>query len=220
MNDTNFRVYTSSDIIGCELGGAFKNIIALGAGISDGLGLGDNSKAAFMTRGLTEIARLGVKLGAKQETFAGLSGVGDLIVTCCSMHSRNRRAGILIGKGATGAGGDEGGWRNGRGLLRDRGGLSPCTAAGRVHADHRSDVRLCCTAECLLRRRSSICSIVRVAASTKRSGCTEKLKRKRERENRRCVPSVFCISEKFAKKERKVLTGDTLPDIINLALRR
>ena len=99
MNDTNFRVYTSSDIIGCELGGAFKNIIALGAGISDGLGLGDNSKAAFMTRGLTEIARLGVKLGAKQETFAGLSGVGDLIVTCCSMHSRNRRAGILIGKG-------------------------------------------------------------------------------------------------------------------------
>ena len=101
MNDTNFRVYTSSDIIGCELGGAFKNIIALGAGISDGLGLGDNSKAAFMTRGLTEIARLGIKLGAKQETFAGLSGVGDLIVTCCSMHSRNRRAGILIGRGAT-----------------------------------------------------------------------------------------------------------------------
>ena len=101
MNDTFFRVYTSSDIIGCELGGAFKNIIALGAGSSDGLGLGDNSKAAFMTRGLTEIARLGMKLGAKQETFAGLSGVGDLIVTCCSMHSRNRRAGILIGQGKT-----------------------------------------------------------------------------------------------------------------------
>lgn len=99
MNDSFFRVYTSDDIIGCELGGAFKNIIALGAGISDGLGLGDNSKAAFMTRGLTEIARLGVRLGAKQETFAGLSGVGDLIVTCCSMHSRNRRAGILIGQG-------------------------------------------------------------------------------------------------------------------------
>ena len=101
MNDRYFRVYTSSDIIGCELGGAFKNIIALGAGIADGLGLGDNSKAAFMTRGLTEIARLGMTLGAKQETFAGLSGVGDLIVTCCSMHSRNRRAGILIGKGKT-----------------------------------------------------------------------------------------------------------------------
>ena len=101
MNDRFFRVYTSSDIIGCELGGAFKNIIALGAGIADGLGLGDNSKAAFMTRGLTEIARLGIKLGAKQETFAGLSGVGDLIVTCCSMHSRNRRAGILIGQGKT-----------------------------------------------------------------------------------------------------------------------
>ena len=101
MNDRYFRVYTSSDIIGCELGGAFKNIIALGAGIADGLGLGDNSKAAFMTRGLTEIARLGMTLGAKQETFAGLSGVGDLIVTSCSMHSRNRRAGILIGQGKT-----------------------------------------------------------------------------------------------------------------------
>ena len=96
-----FRVYTSPDIIGAELGGAFKNIIALGAGISDGLGLGDNSKAAFMTRGLTEIARLGMALGARQDTFAGLSGVGDLIVTCCSMHSRNRRAGILIGQGKT-----------------------------------------------------------------------------------------------------------------------
>lgn len=98
MNE-RFRVYTSSDVVGAELGGAFKNIIALGAGIADGLGLGDNSKAAFMTRGLTEIARLGVALGARQETFAGLSGVGDLIVTCTSMHSRNRRAGILIGKG-------------------------------------------------------------------------------------------------------------------------
>lgn len=94
-----FRVYTSSDIIGCELGGAFKNIIALGAGIIDGIGLGDNSKAALMTRGLTEIARLGMALGARQDTFAGLSGVGDLIVTCTSMHSRNRRAGILIGQG-------------------------------------------------------------------------------------------------------------------------
>lgn len=100
MSDT-FRVYTSPDIVGAELGGAFKNIIALGAGISDGLGLGDNAKAAFMTRGLTEIARLGVTLGARQDTFAGLSGVGDLIVTCCSMHSRNRRAGILIGQGRT-----------------------------------------------------------------------------------------------------------------------
>lgn len=100
MSET-FRVYTSSDIIGAELGGAFKNIIALTAGISDGLGLGDNSKAALMTRGLTEIARLGIALGAQQETFAGLSGMGDLIVTCTSMHSRNRRAGILIGQGRT-----------------------------------------------------------------------------------------------------------------------
>lgn len=94
-----FRIYTSDDITGVELGGALKNVIALCAGISDGLGYGDNTKAALMTRGLAEIKRLGVALGAKRETFAGLSGVGDLIVTCTSMHSRNRRAGILIGKG-------------------------------------------------------------------------------------------------------------------------
>lgn len=98
MND-RFRVYITPDIIGAELGGCFKNIIALAAGICDGIGLGDNSKAALMTRGLTEIARLGVALGARSETFAGLSGMGDLIVTCTSMHSRNRRAGIMIGKG-------------------------------------------------------------------------------------------------------------------------
>lgn len=94
-----FRVYTNPDIIGVELGGALKNVIALGAGISDGLGFGDNSKAALMTRGIVEITRLGVALGANPLTFAGLSGIGDLIVTCTSMHSRNRRAGILIGKG-------------------------------------------------------------------------------------------------------------------------
>lgn len=94
-----FRVYTNPDVIGVELGGALKNVIALSAGICDGLGFGDNSKAALMTRGITEIARLGVNMGAKLETFAGLSGIGDLIVTCTSMHSRNRRAGILIGKG-------------------------------------------------------------------------------------------------------------------------
>ena len=96
-----FRVYTSDDIIGLELGGSLKNIIALAAGICDGVGFGDNTKAALMTRGLVEITRLGVKLGAKAETFSGLTGVGDLIVTCTSMHSRNRRAGILIGKGMT-----------------------------------------------------------------------------------------------------------------------
>lgn len=94
-----FRVYTSPDIVGAELGGALKNVIALCAGISDGLGYGDNSKAMLMTRGLTEIARLGVALGANRDSFAGLAGVGDLIVTCTSMHSRNRRAGILIGQG-------------------------------------------------------------------------------------------------------------------------
>lgn len=94
-----FRVYTSTDIIGVELGGALKNVVALCAGMSDGLGYGDNTKAALMTRGLAEIARLGIAMGARQETFMGLSGLGDLIVTCTSMHSRNRRAGILLGKG-------------------------------------------------------------------------------------------------------------------------
>ena len=93
------RVYTSPDPVGAELGAALKNVIALCAGITDGLGCGDNTKAMLMTRGLTETARLGVSLGAKKETFAGLAGVGDLIVTCTSMHSRNRRAGILIGQG-------------------------------------------------------------------------------------------------------------------------
>ena len=98
MSDT-LRVYTSADPAGAELGAALKNVIALCAGITDGLGFGDNTKAMLMTRGLTETARLGVALGAKKETFTGLSGVGDLIVTCTSMHSRNRRAGILIGQG-------------------------------------------------------------------------------------------------------------------------
>ena len=96
-----FRVYTNSDIIGVEIGGALKNVIALCAGISDGLGFGDNTKAALMTRGLAEISRLGISMGANPQTFAGLSGIGDLIVTCTSMHSRNRRAGILIGQGKT-----------------------------------------------------------------------------------------------------------------------
>ena len=95
----HFRIYTNSDVIGLELGGALKNIIALGAGISDGMGYGDNTKAALMTRGMTEMMRLGVKLGARPETFFGLSGIGDLIVTCTSMHSRNRRCGIMIGEG-------------------------------------------------------------------------------------------------------------------------
>lgn len=94
-----FRVYISSDILGIELGGALKNVIALAAGIADGLGYGDNTKAALITRGIGEIAKLGVVMGAKFETFCGLTGIGDLIVTCASMHSRNRRAGILIGKG-------------------------------------------------------------------------------------------------------------------------
>ena len=93
------RVYTSPDVIGVELGGAFKNVIALCAGVLDGAGYGDNTKAMLMTRGLTEMARLGIAMGAQKDTFAGLTGIGDLIVTCTSMHSRNRRAGILIGKG-------------------------------------------------------------------------------------------------------------------------
>jgi len=96
---SNFRVYTNTDVVGVELGGALKNIIALCAGISDGLGFGDNTKAALMTRGIAEISRLGVAMGGNADTFSGLTGVGDLIVTCTSMHSRNRRAGILIGQG-------------------------------------------------------------------------------------------------------------------------
>lgn len=98
MNE-KFRIYTSDDMKGVELGGTIKNIIALCAGISDGCGFGDNAKAALMTRGIHEIAKLGVAMGGKRETFYGLSGIGDLIVTCTSMHSRNRRCGILIGKG-------------------------------------------------------------------------------------------------------------------------
>ncbi len=94
-----FRVYTNDDIIGVEIGGAVKNIIALASGVIDGLGYGDNTKAALMTRGMKEISRIGIALGSKTETFYGLTGMGDLIVTCTSMHSRNRRAGILIGQG-------------------------------------------------------------------------------------------------------------------------
>lgn len=100
MNET-FRVYISPDILGMELGGALKNVVALAAGIADGLGYGDNTKAALITRGITEIARLGTAMGGRFETFCGLTGIGDLIVTCASMHSRNRRAGILIGQGKT-----------------------------------------------------------------------------------------------------------------------
>lgn len=100
MNEA-FRVYISPDILGMELGGALKNVVALAAGIADGLGYGDNTKAALITRGLAEIARLGMAMGGKFETFCGLTGIGDLIVTCASMHSRNRRAGILIGQGKT-----------------------------------------------------------------------------------------------------------------------
>lgn len=99
LMNPRFRIYITDDVVGAELGGALKNVIALAAGICDGLAMGDNTKAALMTRGLAEMARLGGALGARSETFAGLSGMGDLIVTCGSMHSRNRRAGMLIGKG-------------------------------------------------------------------------------------------------------------------------
>ena len=100
MNDF-FRVYTSSDVVGIELGASLKNVIALAAGVVDGMQLGDNTKAALMTRGIAEISRLGIAMGGKYETFAGLSGMGDLIVTCTSKHSRNRNAGYLIGQGKT-----------------------------------------------------------------------------------------------------------------------
>lgn len=99
LSNGALRIYLNNDVIGCEIGGALKNIIALSAGICDGLGYGDNTKAALMTRGIHEIARLGTAMGAQPQTFFGLTGIGDLIVTCTSMHSRNRRAGILIGQG-------------------------------------------------------------------------------------------------------------------------
>lgn len=99
--NSNFRVYTNDDLVGVEIGGAVKNIIALAAGVCDGIGYGDNTKAALMTRGMAEIVRIGMKLGGKAETFLGLTGMGDLIVTCTSLHSRNRRAGFLIGSGKT-----------------------------------------------------------------------------------------------------------------------
>ncbi len=98
---SHFRVYTSPDMIGIELGGALKNVIALAAGILDGMGMGDNTKAALMTRGIAEISRLGLKMGGKMETFCGLSGIGDLIVTCTSTHSRNHNCGYLLGQGKT-----------------------------------------------------------------------------------------------------------------------
>ena len=101
LNQPCFRIYLNEDTIGVELGGALKNVIALCAGIIDGLGMGDNTKAALMTRGLAEIARLGKAMGGHKSTFAGLSGMGDLMVTCGSMHSRNLRAGVLIGRGET-----------------------------------------------------------------------------------------------------------------------
>lgn len=101
LTNKTLRVYVNDDIIGTQIGGALKNIIAIGCGISDGIGFGDNSKAALITRGLIEISRLGVKMGAKRETFAGLTCLGDLIVTCTSNHSRNRKAGIFIGKGSS-----------------------------------------------------------------------------------------------------------------------
>ena len=94
-----FRVYTSPDMLGIELGGALKNVIALAAGIADGLGYGDNTKAALITRGIAEMSRIGTAMGGRQETFNGLSGIGDLIVTCASVHSRNRKAGYLMGQG-------------------------------------------------------------------------------------------------------------------------
>ena len=100
MNEV-FRVYISSDILGIEVGGSLKNVIALAAGIADGLGYGDNTKAALITRGIAEIARLGVAMGGKTESFYGLTGIGDLIVTCASVHSRNRKAGFLMGQGKT-----------------------------------------------------------------------------------------------------------------------
>ena len=136
-----FRVYTHTDVIGVELGGVLKNIVALGAGLSDGLGLGDNAKAAFMTRGLAEIARLGVAAGAQALTFAGLAGVGDVVATCSSRLSRNRRTGEQLGARRS-AGDDSSPTRRrcGGGADHPRGADSRAPARRR-NADHRADVR-------------------------------------------------------------------------------
>ena len=124
MNEV-FRVYTSPDILGIELGGSLKNVIALAAGMADGLGYGDNTKAALITRGIHEIARLGVKMGGALESFMGLTGIGDLIVTCASVHSRNRKAGYLMGQGEDHAGGHGRGEDGGGGRLLHKGRCSP-----------------------------------------------------------------------------------------------
>jgi len=101
LSSDRFRIYSSDDVTGVELGGSLKNVVAIAAGLADGLGFGDNTKGALLTRGLAEISRLGVKLGGKPATFAGLSGMGDMITTCCSRHSRNRYVGEQIGQGRT-----------------------------------------------------------------------------------------------------------------------
>jgi glycerol-3-phosphate dehydrogenase (NAD(P)+) len=141
MTDS-FRVYTNADVCGVELGGALKNIIALGAGISDGIGFGDNAKAALMTRGITEMSRLGVMLGANIETFSGLAGVGDLIVTCTSMHSRNRRCGIMIGEGVQPSEATKKGRNGRRGHVHYRSRLRAGQEGGGGNADHRVHLRL------------------------------------------------------------------------------
>lgn len=137
-----FRVYTNDDVCGVELGGALKNIIALGAGISDGIGFGDNAKAALMTRGITEMCRLGVKLGADIATFSGLTGIGDLIVTCTSMHSRNRRCGIMIGEGEKPSVAVEKVGMVVEGMFTAQAALSAGPESRRGDADHRVHLQL------------------------------------------------------------------------------
>ena len=136
-----FRVYTSPDVLGIETGAALKNVVALAAGIADGLGYGDNAKAALITRGMAEIARLGVAMGGKYQTYAGLSGIGDLIVTCASMHSRNRRAGILIGKGYTMEEAMKEVQMVVEGVYSAKAAMSPCEEIQRFHADRGAGER-------------------------------------------------------------------------------
>ena len=142
FTNERFRVYTHDDMVGVELAGALKNVAALCCGVSDGLGLGDNTKALLITRAMAETSRLAERLGGRKETLAGLAGMGDLIVTCTSMHSRNRRAGIAIGEGRTPQGGRRRyGRRRGRGLLCRRQRQGAGGLAGRGNADLRGDVR-------------------------------------------------------------------------------
>jgi hypothetical protein len=138
LHGSSLRAYTSTDVIGVELGGAIKNVLAIAAGIADGLGFGANARAALITRGLAEMVRLGLAVGGQRETFMGLTGVGDLVLTCTDDQSRNRRFGLAIGRGEPGRDGAGGDWSGGRRRGDCAGSLAPGSPAPGGNADHRA----------------------------------------------------------------------------------